>query len=96
MALLILAACCVVCGVLGAVSAERNKGGFRPLIVGVGLSAFGVFIASVWTLTLFPLDGLGWMVWFLYIATAIVAAVLHFIGFFLCCAMHAAGNDVSA
>lgn len=97
MVLIISAIYCIVCGFLGAVNAERNKGEFRLMLWGSGISAFVGFFVSLLALTLFLQDEPAWVVWVLYYGgTMLAAAVAHFTGFFLCSVLHAAGNDVSA
>lgn len=87
---------CVLSFILGARNAEYSKGDSTSLVVCTLLSGICGFFVSVFAVSFFLGNEPGWMIWLLYIATAIVASVAHFVGFFLCCIMHAAGNDTRA
>jgi uncharacterized membrane protein YeaQ/YmgE (transglycosylase-associated protein family) len=86
---------CVLSFILGAKNAEVSKGDSASLVVCTLMLGICGFFISVFTVSFFPGKEPGWMIWLLYIATAFVAAVAHFFGFFLCCVLRAAGNDVS-
>ena len=87
---------CIVSFLLGAKNAEDSKGDFASMVICALLMGLSGFFVSAIAVSFFLGNEPGWMLWLLYIATALVAAVAHFIGFFLCCVMRAAGNDVSA
>lgn len=88
---------CVLSFILGAKNAEYSKGDSTSLVVGtLLLGVCGFFVSALAVGLSQDFNHPGWMMWLLYIATGVIAAIAHFVGFFLCSVLHAAGNDVSA